>query len=272
MKTLYWRCEPAIQIVFIACLLLFSNHAISAELNIQRLTWAGVKLVSGDTTVLIDAVNTDIWDGNAPEGFVPVEVSTKRRYALITHAHNDHFDAAGLKALLGERGYVICHESIATYIASRGFRVIPANSWEPVIRGGFVMTAVPAEDGFGSEQVSWVVSAAGKRVFHGGDTLWHGKLEDIGLQFGPFDAAFLPINGAKVAHDPVIETAAVMNPIQALDAARLLTATTIVPIHFGLNDPPHYVEVDEPLKSFMKAATRRGQTVQHLQPGESLVW
>ncbi len=238
--------------------------------TVERLTWAGVKLVLEDTTVFIDAVGTDLWDGNAPEGLAPVTTDTRRNYALITHAHNDHFDAAALKALLGERGYVICHESIAAYVASRGLRVIPAKTFHPVERGGFLFTAVPANDGFGSEQVSWVVSAGGKRMFHGGDTLWHGQFETIGAQLGPIDIAFLPINGAKVTRDPMPETPAVLTPVQAVDAALLLGAKLLVPIHFGWRDPGQYEEVDRPLETLKAVAERRGQAVKHLSPGAVL--
>jgi L-ascorbate metabolism protein UlaG (beta-lactamase superfamily) len=248
-----------------------SGQLVASDLQVQRLTWAGVKLVAGDTTVFVDAVGTDLWEGSAPDGLVPVEADTPRRYALISHAHNDHFDEATLKRVLGERGYVICHESIATYVASRGLRVIPARLYVPVMRGGFIFTAVPAEDGLGTDQVGWVIAKGEQRFFHGGDTLWHGQWNTIGRQFGPFTAAFLPINGARIAGGgPVVETAAVMNPRQALDAAVLLRAQRLVPIHYGLNDPPDYVEVMQPLHTLQKAAVIRELDVVHLLPGEKL--
>ena len=250
----------------------FATAGTADDLSIERLTWAGVKLVSGNTTVFIDAVGTDIWEGKAPEGLVPVTADTARRYALITHAHNDHFDLETLKQVLGDRGYVICHDSIAAYIGSRGLRVIPAKMYEPVTRGGFVFTAVPADDGLGSDQVSWVVASGGRRILHGGDTLWHGKLEIIGKQFAPFDAVFLPINGARIARDPMPDTPAVLTPLQALDAAQLLGAKVLVPIHYGLSDPPYYVEVNEPLETLVAEAEKRGQVVQHLLPGKHLRW
>ena len=195
---------------------------------------------------------------------------TRRRYALITHAHNDHFDAVTLKEVLGERGYVICHESIATYIASRGFQVMPVATWEPLARGGFVFTAVPASDGFGAGQVSWVVSYGGRKFFHGGDTLWHGQWDLIGTQYGPFEAAFLPINGARLQREPEQETPGVLTPAQAVDAALQLRTRQAVPIHYGGDAPPAYVEVPEPLETFLAAAERRGVTVQALAPGERL--
>jgi len=248
-------------------LTILSNALAADELTIERLTWAGIKIASENTSVFIDAVGTDLWEGNAPEGLVPVVTDTRRSYALITHAHNDHFDLDTLKDVLGERGYVICHESIATYIASRGLRVIPAKMHVPVERGGFLFTAVPAEDGMGDEQVSWVITHNDKRFLHAGDTLWHGNWSLIGKQYGPFDAVFLPVNGARILRDPMPETPAVMTPEQAVDAAVLLRAKRLVPIHYGLNDPPYYQEVDDPIGSLTVEAERRNIAMQHVLPG-----
>ncbi|MDH4110149.1 MAG: MBL fold metallo-hydrolase [Gammaproteobacteria bacterium] len=240
----------------------------AGELRIERLTWAGIKMTAGETTVLIDAIGTDIWDGKAPDGLVAVEADTRRRYALVTHAHNDHFDVETLKRVLGDTGYVIAHESIATYIASRGLQVVPAATWVPVSRGGFTFTAVPASDGFGAEQVSWVVVHGERRYLHGGDTIWHGRWHEIGQQLGPFDAAFLPINGARLQSDPMIETPGTLTPQQAVDAALLLRARSLVPIHYGNDDPPYYVEVPRPLETLRATADRRAVPVTYLLPGE----
>jgi len=253
-------------------LLPVAGGTAAADFSVQRLTWAGIRIVGNDTTIFIDAVGRDLWDGKAPEGLVPVTADTRRRYALLTHAHNDHFDVDTLKEVLGPRGYVIVHESMATYVASRGLQVIPAKLYEPVSRGGFTLTAVPAEDGFGDEQVSWIVSAGGRRILHAGDTLWHGKWQIIGEQYGPFDAVFMPINGAQMASEPATESPRVQTPLQALDAAALLRAELIVPIHFGLDDPPHYTEVEDPLGTLQQHAARRGQAVQYLKPGDMLRW
>ena len=94
----------------------------------------------------------------------------------------------------------------------------------------------------------------------------------IGRQYGPFDIAFLPINGAKIARDPMPETPAVLTPIQALDAALLLRAEVLVPIHFGLNAPPNYVEIEAPLETLLHAADERDQVVRHMTPGEQDVF
>ena len=241
-----------------------------SKLDVQRLTWAGIKIADENTTVFVDAMATDIWDGDAPEGFHKPEANTERRYALVTHVRNDHFDAQGLRDLLGDRGYVICHEPIAAYIASRGFQVIPVALNESVNRGGFWFTALPASDGFGDAQVSWLIVSGDTKIFHGGDTLWHGSFERIGAQYGPLDVAFLPINGVSVPGPLGAYSPRVMTPQQAVDAAKLLRADVLSPIHFGLTGAPGYVEVDAPLSDMNEAATDQGVTAVHLKPGQLL--
>ena len=118
--------------------------------------------------------------------------------------------------------------------------------------------------------MSWVISVADRRFLHAGDTLWHGQWRRIGAQYGPFDAAFLPINGARVEQRVRSEISSVMTPEQAVDAAVLLRAGLLVPIHFGLNDPPFYVEVDDPVRAMEQASARRDVSSRRLRPGETL--
>lgn len=249
--------------------LIFVSAALPA-LEITRLTWAGIQMVEGDTTLLIDAVGRDIWDGEAPGGFVAPQVDTGRAYAVITHAHNDHFDAESLAQLLGDRGYVICHEDIADYIASRGFRVMPVASYELLERGGFIFTPVPAVDGFGDEQVSWIITHEGKRYLHGGDTLFHGDWARLGRMYGPFEAAFLPVNEAIVPGNPAQESARTMSPEQAVDVALALSARHLVPIHYGWSNPPGYLEGEDILQRLEESSVRRGVNLTILEPGEQL--
>ena len=61
--------------------------------------------------------------------------------------------------------------------------------------------------------------------------MWHGRWRSFGEQFGKFDAVFLPVNAPIVAGDPPSEVPAVMGPAQAVDAAILLRAERLVPIH-----------------------------------------
>ncbi|MDC6171433.1 MBL fold metallo-hydrolase, partial [Paucibacter sp. XJ19-41] len=154
-----------------------------------------------------------------------------------------------------------------------GARARPAPLWEPQLLGDFTATAVPASDGFGDPQVSWVVSAGGRRIFHGGDTLWHGHWWRIGRQLGPFDAAFLPINGARFGwRQPISGQPGVLTPEQAVAAATVLGARRLIPIHYGVSGMAEYVEVEDPLARLRAAAREKPVAIQALTPGEWLDW
>ena len=104
------------------------------------------------------------------------------------------------------------------------------------------MLALPAVDGLGGQQVSWLISVAGRRYLHCGDTIWHGHWRTWGKLYGPFDAVFLPVNGAVQAAEPASEIPLSMNPAQAVDAAVLLRAKQLVPIHYGYHVEGAYEE------------------------------
>ena len=244
--------------------------APSDSLKVQRLNWAGVRFINGKSTLLIDPVVTDIWEGDSPYPLVELEASEGRTYALITHTHGDHFDTPGLKRLLGERGRVICDAGMAPYIASQGLKVIPVSRFMPEQRGGFTVMPLPAVDGLGGEQVSWVISVKGRRYIHCGDTLWHGAWRKWGAAYGPFDTAFMPINGARQADEPPSEVPLSLTPGEAVDATILLGAKRLVPIHYGFHVPGSYEEYPDAMETLLSAAKRRGVNVEIVKPGDWL--
>ena len=244
--------------------------APSDSLKDQRLNWAGVRFINGKSTLLIDPVVTDIWEGDSPYPLVELEASEGRTSALITHTHGDHFDTPGLKRLLGERGRVICDAGMAPYIASQGLKVIPVSRFMPEQRGGFTVMPLPAVDGLGGEQVSWVISVKGRRYIHCGDTLWHGAWRKWGAAYGPFDTAFMPINGARQADEPPSEVPLSLTPGEAVDATILLGAKRLVPIHYGFHVPGSYEEYPDAMETLLSAAKRRGVNVEIVKPGDWL--
>ena len=243
-------------------------------LTARRLSWAGVRLELGDRTLLIDPwISPEIWDGAWTMPVVPIEVATKGRNVLITHLHNDHFDPAAVRAALPDSGSVVCHRDIAATVASRGFRVLALDLYEPVALGELTAIPVPAVDGLGERQVSWVVIGGGRRIIHCGDTVWHGAFHRIGRAYGPFDAAFLPINGAQVlAVKPRAGVPAVLTPEHAAGAAVALGARLACPIHYGLHDPNAYLEYPDAEAAFLRAARERQVPVERALPGEALTW
>lgn len=242
-------------------------------LRIQRLAWAGVRLQLPTGSLFIDPlISPDVWGAALKDTLTPVGDVRGSRYVLATHTHGDHADPAAIREALGETGTLIYPENAAPPHAP-GVRMRAARLYEPQLLGDFTATPVPAADGYGDPQVSWVVSAGGKRIIHCGDTAWHGSWWRIGRQLGPFDAAFLPINGARFSfREPASGIPAVLTPEQAIAAAVVLDAKLVVPIHYGVQEAANYAEVDQSLALLGEAAARRGIRISPLAPGEWVNW
>lgn len=250
-----------------------SENVMQAGLTIKRLSWAGIQLEMDNTTLLIDAISRDIWNGNRSFPIIPLDISTRGRYALVTHLHNDHYDREALREALGERGRVICHKDILGDVLSDGLKIRSIGHYEPMSVGPFTVTAVPAVDGTGvlGGQVSWVIKAGDLVLFHGGDTMWHGHWWTFASYFGAVDIAFMPINGFRLTGRNLPEGVSLsMTPVQAATASRIMQAGKVVPIHYGVQDPEFYLEIPDALGVFQEEAKRQDVGVQVLEVGDSM--
>lgn len=243
-------------------------------LRIQRLAWAGIRLQLPGSTLFIDPLtNAAEWGAALPDVLIPVADAVGETSVLLTHVHSDHFDAGAVAQALHAGGTVIHPAGTHPLPIPPKARARPATLWEPQLLGDFTATAVPASDGYGDPQVSWVVSAGGRRIFHGGDTMWHGHWWKIARQLGPFDMAFLPINGARFGwRKPVSGQPGVLTPEQAIAAATVLGARSIVPIHYGISGIAEYQEVEAPLRTLGVQARTSTLTVQPVEPGAWVAW
>ena len=245
--------------------------AAPSRLRIQRLSWAGVKLECADATLFIDATY-DPSSASTAAADVPLAPESRNRHALITHHHGDHFDAAAMRSVLGDTGILVVPEAVAPWADTRQLRVQAARLFEPVMlpRGSAVFAAisVPAVDGLGHPQVSWIVDAGGRKIFHGGDTSWHGHWWDIARAYGPFDLALLPINGFRQVQGRYTDTGVPMalTPEQAAAAAEVLHARLAVPIHYG-GAASSYFEISDAGERFLAAARSRGVNAKLVAPG-----
>ncbi|MDT3501986.1 MULTISPECIES: MBL fold metallo-hydrolase [Stenotrophomonas maltophilia group] len=245
-----------------------------ATLRVQRLAWAGIRVQLPDATLFVDPLtNPDAWGAALPDKLVSVDDAVGDTSVLITHSHSDHYDIGAAASAL-RRGGVLAHPiGIPPLSLPQGSRARPSPLWEPQLLGDFTATPVPAADGYGDAQVSWIVAAGGRRIFHGGDTLWHGHWWRIGRQFGPFDAAFLPVNGARFGwRKPASDQPGVLTPEQAVAAADILGAKVLVPIHYGVTGMKEYVEIPDPIGELHRAAGKRSIHVNALAPGDWLDW
>lgn len=251
-----------------------AEAAAPPGVQVQRLGWAGIRLVTGRTTLFVDAVFDPSTQGK-PGADVPLEATTPDRYGLVTHFHGDHCDPKSLKAVFTDRSRLVCDRETALRIGDREVPLLPVALYQPEFLSGgaadFVVFPVPASDGLGSPQVSWVIDGGGKRLFHAGDTQIHGHFWNIGRAYGPFDAVFLPINGFRQTGGRFTRAPAAMSltPEQAVEVALILGARRAVPIHYARAEPG-YAEVPDALQAFQKAAGAAKLPIQVLKSGETV--
>src|SRR3954447_8916953 len=258
-------------------------------MRLTWLGWAGVELEVDGTTLVIDpledAAAVFAWGGEAATQKVPevAPPSEGRAVAgLVTHLHRDHADAGALTRALADGGNVFepkRAEDLALAQANKELSVAglarrPLNVWDRATAGPFTITALPAMDGIGDPQVSWLVEAQGTKVVHCGDTIWHSHWWRIAQAHGPFDAVLLPVNGAKLNfphRQPPSDQPGALTPDQAANAAEILGAKLAIPIHAeGYEVPGVYEPLADAAARFIEAANRRGITATQLAVGGSL--
>ena len=246
---------------------------------IRRLTWAGLELQTPDATAVVDLLggrpSLSEYAGDPTEDLLaPVAAQGTVAAAAVTHLHSDHFDVDALQRALAPGSPVLCPTAAVAQVGEAGLNPTGVEPWETVTAAGLQFTAVPAVDGFGSPQVSWVITDGETRLIHCGDTLWHGYWWDIAQRCGPFDIAFLPINAAVAEFDylqPPTALPAVLTPEQAAAAAQVLGARQASPIHYGtFHKPPTYIAYPNAEAAFAVACRRRGVPMRLLHAGDEV--
>ena len=189
----------------------------------MRLTYLGHSAVLVETnghTLLIDPYLS----GNSLASVAADELTPD--YLLITHAHGDHVgDAVAIAQRSGAT--VVAMVEICRRLSEEGVKTHGMNI------GGFFsfpfgrLKLTPAwhsssfDDGrYGGMPTGLVLEVEGKRIYHAGDTGLFGDMKLIGAL--GLDLAFLPIGGNFT-----------MGPEEALEAAKLLGARRVVPIHYN---------------------------------------
>jgi L-ascorbate metabolism protein UlaG (beta-lactamase superfamily) len=261
-------------------------------MEIRWLGWAGVELEHDGARLVIDPLadpgGTFAGFGEAAAGTeLPAVVLAAEGEAvagLVSHLHRDHADAGALAAALAP-GAAVHHppaaEDVNLALAQAEHELTASElprttiaTWGSIDVGPFTCTALPAVDGLGDPQVSWLVEAGGTRVLHLGDTLFHGAWWQMARRAGPFDVVLAPINGAVVDfphQQPPSPLPAAMKPEQAALAGELLGATTVVPMHYGgFALEPHYRPIADARERFELAARGRAYRAAPLAPGETL--
>ncbi len=265
-------------------------------MRVRWLGWAGVEIAAEGATVVIDpladpgATFAALGEG-AERTELPAVVAAEAQgtavAGLVSHLHRDHTDAGALVAALSDDAPVYEPEwpggedlenlalAPANYeLQQSGLERRSFTTWEGADAGPFRVTALPAVDGIGEPQISWLVEAGGKRVLHLGDTMFHGYWWRMARRHGPFDVVFTPINGPHVDFphlQPPSGRPAALDPEQAALAGTLLDARMLIPMHYaGFGVEPWYRPVDSAEERFTTAAQGHDYETRVLQPGAAV--
>jgi len=183
-----------------------------------------------------------------PQGFGTADL------ILISHHHSDHVDRDIVRQLTAEKTVILAPQKSLSKISLGGRAVTAGQSIE---LEGIKIEMVHAYTPQGSrsmtfhkkgECVGFVLEVEGRRLYHAGDT---GLIEEM-RELGHIDLAFLPIGGRFT-----------MDIAEAVEAVKIISPSTVVPMHMLKADPVEFKQMVE-----KKTSTK----VSVLKPGEALTF
>jgi L-ascorbate metabolism protein UlaG (beta-lactamase superfamily) len=221
-------------------------------MEVQFLGHACFSLSDGDTTVLIDPFLT----GNPKAAISADDVAATT--VLLTHGHVDHIgDTVSIAKRTGAP--VVAIVEIANELGEEGVDVFDPNLGGTVRFDWGWVKLVPAwhtsttPKGTVNTPAGLLINFEDTILYHLGDTSVFSDLQLVGKR-NPIDIALMCIGGHYT-----------MDRTDAVDAAQLVGAKTVIPCHYNTFPP---IETDaETFKSDVESAGYASVVV--LEPGET---
>lgn len=176
-------------------------------------------------------------------------------FVLVSHGHYDHLNTKTITELKEAHDpYFVTGPGYEGYFKSVGITKNIALNWTEAHEDGAIkITSLPVQHWskrgvLDTDKMLWcsfLIEAAGKKVYWVGDTGYFRGFKEIGERFGPVDVLFAPVGSyeprwfMKRNH---------VNPEEALKIATDVKAKLFIPIHWGTFDL-----TDEPLGLPLKA-------------------
>jgi L-ascorbate metabolism protein UlaG (beta-lactamase superfamily) len=221
-------------------------------MEVQFLGHACFTLTDGDTTVLIDPFLT----GNAKAAISAEDVAATT--ILLTHGHADHIgDTVPIARRTGAP--VIAITELSREIGEEGVQVDESNLGGTVKFDWGWVKLVPAwhtsttPRGTVNTPAGLLINFEDAIVYHLGDTSLFSDLQLVGKR-NPIDIALMCIGGYYT-----------MDRTDAVDAAQLVGAKTVIPCHY--NTFPAIETDAQAFKSEVESATSSSVVI--LEPGET---
>ena len=221
-------------------------------MDIRFLGHAAFALSDGDATVLVDPFLT----GNPKAAIAARDVQATT--ILLSHGHGDHIgDTVEIAKRTGAP--VVAIVELAGELGAEGIDVRDPNLGGTVKFDWGWVKLVPAwhtsttPKGTVNTPAGLLINFKDTIVYHLGDTSLFSDLQLVGKR-SPIDVALMCIGGHYT-----------MDRVDAVDAAALVGARTVIPCHYNTFPP---IETDaQAFKSDVESATRSNVVV--LEPGET---
>ena len=230
------------------------------ELAFWWLGQLGFALKLGGEVVYLDAYLSDR-PSRTVRPLVAAEEVTNAAVITGSHDHSDHIDRPVWPVLASASpGAVfvvpqpVLDGGLADDLGMAPERFVGLTGGSSFTRGGLRITGVAAaherldvDPATGlNPYLGYVVESNGCRVYHAGDTCKYEGLETHLKGWGPFDVAFLPING-RDAERLARGCIGNMTYQEAVDLAGEIAPRLVVPAHFEMfadnsQDPGAFVE------------------------------
>jgi len=179
---------------------------------------------------------------------------------LLSHNHWDHTDRRFFRGLDPAVPVVAPRRSRWVTRLKGARRVVGLRPWETWALGDLRVTAVPALHM--ATTVGFVLQSPGRTAYFAGDTYHRPFMSAVGSRFR-LDVALLPVTTYRI---PMT-----MGEKGAVKAARALGATTVIPIHLGLQPRSPLLRTRQSPAGFARRISDSGLAtrVVTLKPGDS---
>lgn len=160
---------------------------------------------------------------------------------VLSHNHYDHMDIKTLEkiAITWPNVQMFAGLGNKAFLEQHGvLNAIELDWWDTREVKGITIHSVPNQhfsnrgvfDGDGTLWSAWVFEGTGGKAYFGGDTGYGPHFAQVSEKLGPMRLAVLPIG----AYSPEWFMSPIhMSPLEAVQAALDLKATTAVPMHYG---------------------------------------